>query len=332
MRKTMEHFSTIALRSLVIALLLIITPSQAALPQFIIAEGTTVQAPQQALQLAFKDAITLARIAGSLFDPCEAVYLRFFRAIDAVFVKQVFQTVANIPLDAQLDADTVIEILSSAAVADNLQPKFESLELALGNNPSLPSSKQDCGKQVDGGEVFAFSYVDPGALGPAALVSLCDQTFEFPTLQEIEDPPARYRDGEGNPLPGFTCDGLGDHDTDWMQTPGVVLLHELMHWTYLLEDIPNYEDLIDENEDGFPQIVDFAGPDPVDGYGPYNTMRLRQVKAAETIQNADSYVWYAQSKYWSWKCGKTFGPSVEPADDEKRLGIRAIQVQPESGI
>ncbi|KAI1623127.1 hypothetical protein EDD37DRAFT_682610 [Exophiala viscosa] len=327
----MDYLSTIALRSLVIVLLLIITPCQAVLPEFIIAEGTKVQEPQQALQQSFKDAITLARVAGSLLDPCEGVYLRFFCAIDAVFVKQVFQTIANIPLNSEIDGNTVVEILSSAAVAENLQPKFSSLELALGNNPSLPASKQVCGKQVDGGQIFAFSYIDPGALGPVALVSLCDPTFGFPTLVEIEDPSADHRDADGDPLLGYTCDGLGDHDTDWMQTPGGVLLHELMHWTYLLEDIPNYEDLIDENEDGFPQIADFAGPNPGDGYGPYNTMRLRQVKAAETIQNADSYVWYAQSKYWSWKCGRTFGPSVDPSDDEKRLGVRAIQAQPESG-
>lgn len=65
--------------------------------------------------------------------------------------------------------------------------------------------------------------------------------------------------------------------------------------------------------------------------GPYNTMQLRQKKAAETIQNADSYVWYAQSKYWSWKCQKTMGPAVDETDDEKRLGNRGVQVPPESG-
>lgn len=261
----MKHLSSVALWSIVTVLLLIITPSQAAIPDFIVADGTTVQQPQEALEQAFKDALTLARVAGSLFDPCETAYQRYFRAIDAVFVKHVFQTVANIPLDSLVNANSVVALLSSAAVASDLQRKFSHLELALGNNPSLPESKQVCGAESNGGTTFAFSYIDPGALGSASLVSLCDDTFRFPTLGEIENPAASGRDGQGNPLPGYTCDGLGDHDTDLMSTPGGILLHELMHWTYLLEDIPNYEYVIDENDDGFPQIVDFSGPDPSDG-------------------------------------------------------------------
>ncbi len=246
--------------------LLSVQRCNAALPDFAVAEGSTVQEPEQSLQQAFKDAVTLARVAAVLFDPCEAAYTRYFLPIDATFVKQVFQTIANVPLNLQIDADTVVDILSSAGVASDLQPKFDKLELALGDNPSLPEGKQMCGtQQPDGGTVFAFSYIDPGALGAVALVSLCDNTFQFPTLDEIFNPPASARDASGDPLPGYTCDGLGDHDTDWMTTPGGILLHELMHWTYLLEDIPNYDDLIDENDDDFPQIVDFDGPDPSDG-------------------------------------------------------------------
>jgi len=60
-------------------------------------------------------------------------------------------------------------------------------------------------------------------------------------------------------------------------------------------------------------------------------MLLRTLRPAETIQNADNFVWYAQSKYWSWICQKTFGAAVDPSDDEKRLGTRATQAPPESG-
>lgn len=260
----MNFFDTRFLTLVTSLLLATFHSSLAALPQLFIAEGTSVQEPQEQLEQAFKDAITLARVTASLFDACEPAYTRYFRAIDAVFVKNVFRTIANIPLGPDIDANNIVNILSDASVYE-LQPKFDKLEIALGNNPSVPLSKQACGKTFDGGTAFAYSYIDPAALGPVALISLCDDTFLFPTLDQIENPPSDKKDAQGNPLPGFTCDGLGDHDTDWMTSPGGIMLHEMMHWTYLLEDIPNYDDIIDGNDDGFPQIADFGGPDPPDG-------------------------------------------------------------------
>lgn len=260
----MKVFGTRFLTLVASLLVAALHTSFAATPQFFIPKGTSLQQPQEQLEQAFKDAVTLARVTASLFDACEPAYTRYFRAIDAVFVKNVFRTVASIPFGSNLDADTIIDVLSSSPVHD-LQPKFEKLEIALGNNPSVPRSKQACGKQFGGGTAFAYSYIDPAALGPVALVSLCEDTFLFPTLDQIENPPPEKKDGQGKPLPGFTCDGLGDHDTDWMTTPGGILLHEMIHWTYLLEDVPNYDDIIDENDDGFPQIADFGGPDPPDG-------------------------------------------------------------------
>ncbi|EXJ90668.1 hypothetical protein A1O1_03772 [Capronia coronata CBS 617.96] len=237
----------------------------ASLPEFSIAEDVTLEQADQKLQESFMDALILARVTATTFSACDASFLRYFRALEATFVQDVFETIANFPLDHQIDEETVIEILSSASVASELQPKFAKLEIAIGNHPALPEEKNLCGTQSEGGTVFAFTYLDPSALGDVALISLCEETFQYPSLQEIENPPDHVRDAEGRPLPGYTCDGLGDHDTDWMSSPGGVLLHELLHWIYLLEDIPNYHDLIEMNEMGDHQIGDFDGPNPSDG-------------------------------------------------------------------
>lgn len=234
---------------------------RASLPQFYVPQDGNADQRRGQLIQAFEDAFLMAKVAAVTFDPCEEVFLRYFRPIEAPFVKNVFQTIANIPLNLDLDSQNVIDILSSAAVAEELQPKFANLELAWGNHPSLPERYQDCGKEVangGGGNVAAFLFIDPMVLGDSALISICDLTWEFPTLKEVFSPPASGRNAQGNPLPGYTCEGLGDRDTDWMSCPGGMLLHELMHWTALLEDVPGYSDLIDENSDGFPQIVDFC--------------------------------------------------------------------------
>ncbi|KIW89774.1 uncharacterized protein Z519_09931 [Cladophialophora bantiana CBS 173.52] len=295
---------------------------------------TTKYGPLAFQHLAFEDAVLLARVTAATFDPCEETLLRYFRPLEAAFVKQVFQTIANIPLSQELDGDNVVGILSSASVAQDLQPKFDQLEIAYGNHPTLPENKQDCGKAAakgEGGITAAFAFIDPRVLGDIALVSMCDEAFEYPTLEEIANPSSSARDPQGNPEPGYTCDGLGDHDSDWMTSPGGVLLHELLHWTFLLEDIPGFEDIIDENEDNFPQIIDFWGPNPPDGYGPFRASQLRDLGAYVAIQNADTYRCYAQSKYWAWKCGKPFEPAQSEDDNIRKTGVRIIQGDPKTG-
>ncbi|KAH0846183.1 hypothetical protein FOPE_12510 [Fonsecaea pedrosoi] len=160
---------------------------------------------------------------------------------------------------------------------------------------------------------------------------MCDEAFEYPSPEEVANPPSSVKAPEGNPEPGYTCDGLGDDDSDWMTSPGGILLHELLHWTFLLDDITGFSDIIDENDDEFPQIVDFWGPDPPDGYGPFHAMQLRSQGAYVAIQNADTYRCYAQSKYWTWKCGKSFGRAQSDEDNTRRTGIRIIRGDLETG-
>ena len=39
---------------------------------------------------------------------------------------------------------------------------------------------------------------------------------------------------------------------------------------------------------------------------------------SEAIQNADNYVWYAKSKYYSWICSRRFGPATSEDDSHLR--------------
>lgn len=229
----------------------------------------------------------------------------------------MFKTIANIPLTTKLDDTTVLEILSSVPVND-MATLFDHLEISVGNHPDLPETKQHCGKSENGMTPVAFIFLSQ-ALGDWAWVSLCEDAWQYPSLDEIYDP---HDARKGSP--GWGCDGLGDHDSELMTTIGGLLLHEIMHWSGLLENVPNFDDLIQEGEIGFPQIGDFPGPNPPDGYGSFNAKQLK------SVENADNYRCYAESKFWQWKCGRAFKESMDSADDQARTGARYEPAPPET--
>lgn len=97
---------------------------------------------------------------------------------------------------------------------------------------------------------------------------------------------------------------------------------------YLLQDIPDYAKITQPTTGGYSKILDFAGPTPPDGYGmfrhlsepnnlqllanehdhegPFNSARIKNLPVnavtgkSQAVRNADSYVWYAMNKYWSY--------------------------------
>ncbi|ETI26010.1 hypothetical protein G647_02787 [Cladophialophora carrionii CBS 160.54] len=119
--------------------------------------------------------------------------------------------------------------------------------------------------------------------------------------------------------------------------PGAFILHELIHWSWLLQDLPQWQDFIAVPPGSdFRQIPDFNGPNHVTGYGAYNAKRLKGRALSDpadfgpypTLNNADSYMWYALSKYWAWMCGVDLGPVEDEDDDELRHhegGIPTLQ-------
>ncbi|KIV95057.1 hypothetical protein PV10_02759 [Exophiala mesophila] len=129
-------------------------------------------------------------------------------------------------------------------------------------------------------------------------------------------------------MPGYTCAGLGDRDTDLMLSPAGVLLHEYMHWSYLFRHVPRFDHYI---RDGM--VQDYKGPHPDSGYGFFNAARLRALSIVEkpryyydnqVLQNADNYARYALSKYWSFICGKTFGQTRDRQDELRRIPIPGL--------
>ena len=322
-------------------LLLIGTQCAASQPEFLWPDGTLVER-QQALQQAFRDAITLARVVAATFDPCEdvsyryrpffqdfsfvsqilesyhmvQVFLWYFQPIDGLFVNNVFRTIANMPLPAKLDDSTIIDILSSPGVHE-MSAQFNRLVLSVGDHPDLPSTKQLC-ERSENGNPLAFTFLSH-ALGDWAWISFCEDAWQYPSLDQIYNPVDANKG-----KPGWGCDGLGDHDSEFMTTLGGLLLHELMHWTWLLYNFPNFDDLIGQGAIGLPQIGDFPGPEPADGYG---SLHAKQLKS---VENADNYRCYAESKYWQYRCGRPFKESMDAADDLARTGTRFEPAPPEA--
>ncbi|KAK5050403.1 hypothetical protein LTR84_003684 [Exophiala bonariae] len=315
--------------------LILISRCDASFPQFIPASPNTHVANANAkLRVAFGDAILLARVAAVTFDPCDEIFLRYFRPEEAEFVKNVFLAVANIRT-TEIDAENVESILSSPSVIFQLHDKFQNLEIALGDHPEVEDEDKICGRILTetGFGVYAYTTLDfddfdiDAEGSKFSWQSICEESFEFPFLWDIE---LLATDPSGHVLAGHTCAGLGDRDSDFMDSPGGIILHELTHWSYLLENIPGFSDLIEGDEGGFHQIKDYSNPGgtPPNGLGAFHALQLRNVGPYTSIQNADNFKWYALSKYWAWRCGRVFSPSLSDADVYKR-GPKGAEADPQ---
>lgn len=107
------------------------------------------------------------------------------------------------------------------------------------------------------------------------------------------------------------------------------MLHEFIHWQYLLKDVTGYNDVVKLSPVGVIDDYNYNAwrkwqpevywPDPPEnGYGPFNALVLNHNynDIAHLGQvNADNYRWYVQSKWWSLQCGRNFDKA--PADGGK---------------
>jgi len=281
-------------------------------PEFL---GPAIEATK--LSDAVKDAVQIARVVAVTFNDCDMTYNRYFRQQDSQLVKHFFQRLADIPLDSVINADNLAEVFSKP-VKDGLHERYAKLSISYGPHPNRPdkSDPDPCTSYR------RFAQMENGD-AENGMITVCERTFRLPLSSEIENPPAWGKDAQGNPLPGFSCDGLGGHDSGWMKTMGSTMLHELMHWSYPFDDIPDFHYDIEESDLGYTQITDFLNPDPQPGwppkgYGPYYSKMLRDLEtdslSSKTLQNVDNYIYYAVSKYWSFKCNKLFGPATSQDD------------------
>ncbi|KAJ9610532.1 hypothetical protein H2200_005309 [Cladophialophora chaetospira] len=259
---------------------------------------------------AWKEAMVLARAAALTFEgPCDPVYQRYFEDEGASLVKHIFQTIANIPPDAQYDKNNIQDLLENEDIM-GLSPKFSKMTLALRVPPNTPETWKDYCTRAKGSGAMIFDQMKE-----SATVILCDGVLVYPLESEIYNPPAWARDEDGTPLEGYGCDGLGGRE-----------------WTQFIQPSP---------KSGNRLILDFwaVGTNPTSGYGAYNTQLLKQrvlekpsdFGAFPTLNNADTYLWYALSKYWSWACGKSFAAARSPEDDDLRHNDGGVLQPPPEG-
>ncbi|OQU98033.1 hypothetical protein CLAIMM_03870 [Cladophialophora immunda] len=292
-------------------LLLLFNPSLslAAPPVFAYPPGTAQNAKRNVTQ-AFKDAMTLAKVVAITATDCDPAFLRYFQPQDFTFVQRMFRTIANIDLFMEINPQDIGPLLLSSNSAATWNPDFIALCIAGDNAYTI----------YDTSPAARFS----------GLISLCPDSGLFQyrlSLRDTEDPPAWARvggDPSGTPLAGFGCDGLGDRDTAYMKVIGATVLHELFHWPWMFLSVPDYAARVPDHDH---RIWDYDGPWAPGAYGPFNALRINQLPAdprtgnSQSLQNADNYVWYALSRYWSFRCAKTFGPALS-ADDNYNLGSR----------
>lgn len=122
-----------------------------------------------------------------------------------------------------------------------------------------------------------------------ALAVLREYNNRFPKMIVC---PAGFRQ---TPLLSISCDTLGEDVSDAMESLGASILHEYTHYTKLIS----------------PPL---AGSSTDDQYGWYNSQAFAPY--AESLQNADSYAWFAIEAYFTIKCHRNFGPWYDECPDE----------------
>ena len=243
-------------------------------------------------------------------------------------MKNIFRAIANIDFSLDLTKKETVDQLAGQTLA--YSDKFSKLSISFLHehprlkDPGVPPQQQTC----ENPRTLAFTVPTEG--GASALMSVCPQLYQqLPMLADVEKPPDWAVDSskEGRQFhDGYGCDNLGTTDSTWMSSTGSIILHELMHFPGLFFDVPDYFTKIatwyDENTPHF--ISDYFGMWPQDGSGPYNAAEVRRYLPTDyddfswkPIYNADNYVMYALSKYYSQKCGRVFKEAPSEQDAAK---------------
>jgi hypothetical protein len=129
----------------------------------------------------------------------------------------MFRAIVNIPLDApNADEDDILDLLRPLT-PDALPEHFSRLSIAYGDHPDLtPENKREgsCFTLNSVTGRFVLAGLQNMASGEAVM-SLCPILFEiYYNMGTTLHPPAEIAS-----VPGMGCDGLGDHETDFMASP-----------------------------------------------------------------------------------------------------------------
>jgi hypothetical protein len=126
---------------------------------------------------------------------------------------------------------------------------------------------------------------------PDEIVNLiiCPRTLQLPVLKNVD------------------CKEIHDHIDNSFDSIGGTMLHEYMHWAKLMRSA------LDTKDPAPRAIGDYQGPDPKNGYGPFNAMQVKQKR--DPTDNADNFKWMALEAYWTRRC-KPKTPYAEGRDGE----------------
>ena len=270
-------------------------------------------------------------------------FLRYFKPDDAPLVENLFRAIAKIPYDLVLsDKDAVQDLISKPL---EYTAKFNQLSIYfLGDNPGLllplgpgPQGTLACEVPNNNNADGLFAYLVPIYNGKSAIMSICKNTYNYPTLDEIKNPPSWAIDPDKDQsqgpqfYSGYGCANLGDFDSCDQASSGEILLHELFHFPALFADVPDYAAKIVTTGDvvgtgpasgivnnWISDWTEGQPPDPIDGFGPYNARLVNEMEPIDerpgpdkgikfkAIYNADNYVSLAVSWYWARECSTKF--------------------------
>lgn len=301
----------------------------AALPAFVADTAEHLQL----IKTAFEDGITLARTVAIAWmancDPyLDHYYDRYFAPEDAEFVQNIFGTIAAVPLDFDFLRATPDDIRNfmNSLTPELLNDKFSGLSISYGNHP-LKGPGPGCDLPYLNGILDIHPHDQTHAK-----MSLCPRLFEkYYSLRDTSRPPAALIQ-QG--IPGLGCDVVGNTESDYMWTPGTTVLHELLHWSHLFEEVPDWSvnirghPIIDGRswiDDYRPTIrPDITANNPRNGYTGFNAQLVRNLPDdeeegyIEAVNNADNYACCASARAWGLICNRNFAPPAEEEDWWKR--------------
>ncbi|RYC64473.1 hypothetical protein CHU98_g1765 [Xylaria longipes] len=221
------------------------------------------------VETAFKDAIELASYVLDFIDTDNDVLPHYFDPGDRAEIKRIFSTVSNGGKGNDMLSDLLVQTTDS-------------------NN--------ECGGST-------LSYLKNGEKDAedTPYIVLCPNAFKKKAVTELKgkDPQA---DDAHKYYAACKQDGgeIDDHVTYLMNTLGMTLLHEYMH----------YDKMIDS---AFGSITD--NPQGKAGYGPVNVYDKLDKKLARV--NADSYAYYASQVLWTTLCQTKDFEAPRPGIDDK---------------
>lgn len=125
-----------------------------------------------------------------------------------------------------------------------------------------------------------------------------------------------------------------------MTSLGAHLLHEMLHWRYLVRDGRNQvpfdtvikhtvyvkdeqgnqkEEERDYIDDYDRDVYEDKDIEPLDGYGPKNAASLVINNESDSFRNADNYRWYIVSKFWQVGFGNQFDAQYDESKGDQMI-------------